>query len=130
MTQMPDSDTRTAPRATVAPILRLEGLALATFAIGAYAATDGTWHRFALMLLVPDLAMLAYAAGPRLGAACYNAAHSLIGPAALAALGVWAAQPTTLSLALIWAAHIGIDRMLGYGLKYASGFRATHLGRV
>ena len=82
------------------------------------------------MLLVPDLAMLAYAAGPRLGAACYNAAHSLIGPAALAALGVWAAQPTPLSLALIWAAHIGIDRMLGYGLKYASGFRATHLGRV
>ena len=40
------------------------------------------------------------------------------------------ASPLVLSLAMIWLAHIGIDRALGYGLKYQTGFAFTHLGRI
>jgi hypothetical protein len=49
---------------------------------------------------------------------------------ALLTLGFGFASPLTLSIALIWLAHIGIDRALGYGLKYSAGFGFTHLGRI
>lgn len=38
--------------------------------------------------------------------------------------------PALLCAATIWCAHIGFDRALGYGLKYAEGFGFTHLGRI
>jgi len=60
----------------------------------------------------------------------YNLAHSYVGPVALIALGLLADMPVALAVGLIWCAHIGFDRMLGYGLKYTSGFAATHLGRL
>ncbi|MGY3367022.1 hypothetical protein ACVWZL_004147 [Bradyrhizobium sp. GM2.4] len=60
----------------------------------------------------------------------YNAAHSYMAPVALLTLGFGLASPFTLSIALIWLAHIGIDRALGYGLKYSAGFGFTHLGQI
>ena len=110
-------------------LLRLEGLALLAGAAALYGATGAPWWLFALLFLVPDLSMLGYLAGPRIGAAAYNAAHATLGPVALGLIG-WAAAPGLLPFALIWLAHIGFDRVLGYGLKYASGFRDTHLGRI
>jgi hypothetical protein len=74
--------------------------------------------------------MLGYLAGPRAGAAAYNAAHMTAGPLALGAAGLLANLPALAPLAAIWLAHIGLDRALGYGLKYAAGFRDTHLGRI
>ena len=72
----------------------------------------------------------AYLAGPRAGAIAYNAVHTYIGPGLLAALA-WVTHASWFaSLALIWIAHIGIDRALGYGLKYATAFSDTHLGRI
>jgi hypothetical protein len=35
-----------------------------------------------------------------------------------------------LSLGLIWCAHIGLDRAIGYGLKYGASFGHTRLGRI
>jgi len=115
-------------------LLRAEGLALLAFAVAAYAQwavpQGAGWGRFALLFLLPDAAFLAYLAGPRAGALAYNATHSLAGPvlAGLAALALpsaaWGA------VALVWLAHIGFDRALGYGLKYAQGFGFTHLGRL
>ena len=67
--------------------------------------------------------MPAYLAGPRIGAIVYNAAHSYMAPMALMTTGFGLASPLTLSIAMIWLAHIGIDRALGYGLKYSAGFR-------
>jgi hypothetical protein len=110
-------------------LLRLEGAAALAGATLGYSALGGRWGMFALLFLLPDLAMLGYLAGRRVGAACYNAAHSYVGPALLAALG-WAAGMHALPMvASIWAAHIGFDRMLGYGLKYGTSFGDTHLGR-
>lgn len=111
-------------------LLRLEGLTLFAGMVMLYAAWDGSWLVFALLFFVPDLSFLAYLADARTGAMVYNAAHSYMVPVALLTLGFGLASPLTLSIALIWLAHIGIDRALGYGLKYSAGFGYTHLGRI
>jgi len=110
-------------------LLRLEGAAALAGAAAAYARLGGGWGLFALLFLAPDLAMLGYLVSRRAGAAWYNAAHSYVGPALLAALGATDGAHGLLLVACIWAAHIGFDRVLGYGLKYGSGFGDTHLGR-
>ncbi|RUR71319.1 DUF4260 family protein [Variovorax guangxiensis] len=114
----------------VRTLLRLEGAVVLGVALAAYAQFGTGWGVFALWLLAPDLSLLGYLAGPRTGAALYNAAHSYVGPVLLLTLGVLAAMPWAVAGSLIWLAHIGMDHALGYGLKYASGFAATHLGRI
>ncbi|WP_295980407.1 DUF4260 domain-containing protein [uncultured Variovorax sp.] len=114
----------------VRTLLRLEGAVVLGVALAAYAQFVADWGMFALWLLAPDLSLLGYLAGPRTGAALYNAAHSYVGPVLLLGLGVLAAMPWAVAGSLIWLAHIGMDHALGYGLKYASGFAVTHLGRI
>ncbi|MCU1281829.1 MAG: hypothetical protein JWM53_5375 [bacterium] len=109
-------------------LLRLEGAAALAGACYAYAALGGRWSMFALLFLLPDLSMLGYLASRRLGAASYNAAHSYLGPALLVALGVACSAHGIVAIASIWAAHVGFDRLLGYGLKYGTSFGDTHLG--
>jgi len=114
----------------VKTLLRLEGLTLFAGMVVLYGAWDGSWWIFAMLFLAPDLSFLAYLSGPRTGALVYNAAHSYMAPVALLTLGFGFEAPLTLSIAMIWLAHIGFDRALGYGLKYAAGFTFTHLGRI
>jgi hypothetical protein len=111
-------------------LLRLEGLTLFVGMVMLYAAWDGSWIVFALLFFVPDLSFLAYLSDAKFGALVYNAAHSYMAPVTLLTFGFGLASPLTLSIALIWLAHIGLDRALGYGLKYAAGFGFTHLGRI
>ncbi|MDN5003942.1 DUF4260 domain-containing protein [Bradyrhizobium sp. GCM10027634] len=111
-------------------LLRLEGLALFAAMTALYASWGGSWWVYVLLFLVPDLSFLAYLSDAKFGALVYNAAHSYMAPVTLMTLGFGLASPLTLSIALIWLAHIGIDRALGYGLKYAAGFGFTHLGRI
>lgn len=110
--------------------LRLESAAVAIVAILAYRQLGQPWWLFAALILVPDLSMLGYLAGPRLGACCYNAMHFYLGPSILAGFGIVTGSTLFDSVACIWIAHIGIDRLLGYGLKYPEGFAFTHLGRI
>ena len=111
-------------------LLRLEGAAILAASAWLYALSDAGWLLFALLFLAPDVAMLGYLGGPRLGAALYNAAHTYALPALLAAAGALAGAPVLVALALVWTAHIGLDRMLGYGLKYPTRFGDTHLGPI
>ena len=111
-------------------LLRLEGVVLFAGMTLLYGLWEGSWWVYALLFLAPDLSFAAYLAGPKAGAIVYNAAHSYLGPVALMTIGLAMAAPLTLSLAMIWLAHIGIDRALGYGLKYQAGFAFTHLGRI
>ena len=111
-------------------LLRLEWLAVLAAALVAYAMSGFSWWLFALLILAPDLSMLGYLGGPAAGAFAYNAVHTLIAPAVLALAAWLLASPLTMALALILVAHIAADRALGYGLKYASGFKKTHLGRI
>jgi hypothetical protein len=107
--------------------LRLEGLAVAAVAAVLYARTGASWWLFAALWLVPDLSMIGYFAGPRLGANCYNVIHSYLLPIALAIAALSFQRAALLPFALIWFNHIGVDRLLGYGLKYPAGFGSTHL---
>jgi hypothetical protein len=88
------------------------------------------WWLFVALILAPDLSMVGYAAGLGVGAAAYDVAHTYALPVLLAALGVIAGTEVAVQVGLIWLAHIGIDRALGYGLKYPTGFKDTHLQRV
>lgn len=112
-------------------LLRLEGLAVAALSALLYARSGASWWLFAALWLAPDLSMLGYLAGPCRGARVYNAFHAYVTPGALAltALALHAQEPL-LAVALIWINHIGVDRLLGYGLKYGEGFGWTHLGRL
>ncbi len=110
-------------------LLRFEGAVLLISALLAYGWFGGNWWLFALLLLSPDLAMLAYVRGPRVGAAVYNLFHIYLLPAALAVTGTLLGRPLLWQLALIWFAHLGMDRLMGYGLKYPTAFKDTHLQR-
>jgi len=110
--------------------LRLEGGAVLAVAVLAYAQTGAGWLPFALMFFLPDLALLGYLGGPRVGATLYNAAHSSLVPLGLIGLGTLGGEPVALAIGLTWLAHVGFDRLCGFGLKYASGFSSTHLGPI
>ena len=111
-------------------LLRLEGLALFAGMTALYVFWAGSWWLYAVLFFAPDLSFVAYLAGPKIGAWAYNAMHSTVVPMAMLTVGFGFAPPLVLSLALIWLAHIGFDRALGYGLKYSAGFGFTHLGRI
>ena len=111
-------------------LLRLEGAALAVGAVYMFHRIGGNWWLFGSLILVPDISLLAYFFGTRPGAIAYNAMHVLFVPVALAIAGFLLPSFDLLSVALIWAAHIGADRAIGLGLKYGVGFGFTHLGRI
>lgn len=130
---MTETTTTPAPSGAtggVRTLLRLEGAALAAACMVFYSYFEGSWWMFALLLLAPDLSFLGYLAGPRAGAAAYNAAHAAIIPMLLGIFAMVMPSALAMHLSLIWCAHIGIDRALGYGLKYDAGFTFTHLGRI
>jgi len=93
-----------------------------------YARTGASWWLFAALWLAPDLSILGYLAGSCRGARIYNAAHTYTLPITLAVCALLLHASVLLPFALIWVNHIGVDRMMGYGLKYSNGFDWTHLG--
>ncbi|MGA7841353.1 MAG: DUF4260 domain-containing protein [Candidatus Acidiferrales bacterium] len=111
-------------------LLHLEGACVFTLTLVLYRAGHFHWWLFALLLLTPDLSMLGYLANAKIGAAAYNLVHTSAVPILLLGVATVAPLPAVEPYALIWLAHIGMDRMLGYGLKYPTRFRDTHLQHV
>ncbi len=111
-------------------LLHLEGASIFALALVLYRAGHFHWWLFALLLLTPDLFMLGYVASPTIGSAVYNLVHTLAVPILLLGIAIVAPLPALEPYALIWLAHIGMDRMLGYGLKYPTRFRDTHFQHV
>ena len=109
--------------------LRLEGATLLVGCLVSYSTTHQPWWLIPLVIFLPDVAMGGYLGGTRLGAIMYNLAHSTPLPALLVGIGWWRHEDLVLALGLVWLAHIGLDRLLAYGLKYDDDFQHTHLGR-
>ncbi len=130
MADTANAETTGAVTGGLRTLLRLEGLTLFAGMTLLYAVWGGSWWIYAILFLAPDLSFVAYLADARTGAMIYNAAHSYMAPMTLMVTGLALASPLVLSIAMIWLAHIGIDRALGYGLKYSAGFGFTHLGRI
>jgi len=111
-------------------LLHIEEAAALLITIFAYQHLQYSWLLFALLFLTPDLFMLGYLLNVRIGAAIYNLAHTLTLPLALLLASYiqhWRLAP---AIALIWIAHIAFDRLLGYGLKYPTHFKDTHLQHI
>lgn len=125
-----DTSIPGATTGTVNRLLRAEGAAIALIAAALFDQTAVSWWWFLGLFLLPDLAFAAYALGPRVGAAAYNVTHSTLGPLALASVAFVLEHWFMGAVALIWLSHVGADRALGYGLKYPTDFRDTHLGRL
>ncbi|MDF3607351.1 DUF4260 domain-containing protein [Paracoccus sp. DMF-8] len=106
------------------------GIALGGLVIAAMVPAELGWLGWVIALLAPDLGMAGYLAGPRIGAASYNLAHLYALPFLLMIAGVGLGLPVLIAVGGLWLAHIGIDRALGLGLKAATGFGDTHLGRI
>lgn len=109
---------------------RWEGAFLLALAVYAFSQSGWSWWLFAILLLVPDISMLGYLRNPALGAVTYNLGHTFLWPGIL--LGWYLLSGTIWALAIgsIWLAHIGLDRAVGYGLKYPDAFTHTHLGEI
>lgn len=107
--------------------LRIEGIVVLVGASAIYSFLGGPLWLYALAFLVPDLSMVGYLGGRRLGSRTYNAAHTYVLSIAVVGVGLWTAIPLVTFLGAIWTAHIGFDRALGYGLKFPTGFGDTHL---
>lgn len=133
MSATPSDGAGYPPRSTRA-LQQLEGVAVAAAALYLFSTLDLSWWLFAALILAPDLSALGYLKSPALGARTYNAVHIYVWPALLGVVGFIllrndpAASPVVLGIALIWAVHIGVDRALGYGLKFPGSFDRTHLG--
>lgn len=108
--------------------LRLEGLVVFAAATIAYWQTGGTWWVYFVLFLWPDLSFIVYAMNKRAGVLAYDAVHTYTGPLVLGTLAFFAGWAPVLLFALIWAAHIGLDRLVGYGLRYPDAPDVTHLG--
>jgi hypothetical protein len=111
-------------------LLRLEGLALLGAALALYFHLGFGWPLLVVLVLAPDLSMLGYVANERVGSVAYDLAHTEAWPLCLAVVGALRGIDALVQVALIWLAHIGVDRALGYGLKYPTDFKDTHLQRV
>lgn len=111
-------------------IIHLEGVIVFIAAIYMYALNEFSWLIFLLLLLVPDVSMLAYLINNQIGAQVYNLFHTYIVSISLILIGVFLKLDVLLMIGLIWTSHIGMDRMLGYGLKYKTSFKDTHIHKL
>jgi hypothetical protein len=111
---------------------RLEGLMVLAVSLVLFPMVGGTWLWFIIWFFLPDISLLGYLKGSRLGALCYNVTHSFFLPALLilaAIIDRGGQGEYGILIACVWAAHIGLDRALGFGLKQ-DDFWHTHLGKI
>jgi hypothetical protein len=111
-------------------LLRAEGAIIFGTSLLFYGEIRDSWILFVALVLVPDLSMLGYLLGVRFGTAIYNLFHTLVAPLLLIAFSIFCQHFWLLPYGLIWTAHIGIDRLLGFGLKYPTRFQDTHFQRL
>ena len=111
-------------------LLRLEGTAVLLTALYLYHSLNLSWLTFAIFLLAPDISAIGYLINTRIGSITYNIAHIYILPLIIVTLALFLNWSLGFQIALIWTAHIGMDRLFGYGLKYPDNFKHTHLNQV
>ncbi|RXI96423.1 DUF4260 family protein [Anaerobacillus alkaliphilus] len=111
-------------------LLHIEGFAILSLSVYLYGYFQFSWLLFFILLFAPDIAMVGYVISNKVGSVAYNLFHTYSVPIILILVSVMFSNLTLLSIGFIWSAHIGMDRMLGYGLKYSTAFKDTHLNRV
>jgi|SRR5699024_2124512 len=110
-------------------MLHLEGMVVFISAIMIYGTMEYSWWLFVILLLAPDLSMIGYLKNEAVGAYVYNVFHTYVLSLLVIGVGYFIESNLVIALGIIWTAHIGMDRMFGFGLKYTDGFQSTHLGK-
>ncbi|HEX8932106.1 MAG TPA: DUF4260 domain-containing protein [Patescibacteria group bacterium] len=111
-------------------LLKIEGLIFLLLSLYFYNTLHGNWLIFALLLFTPDIFMLGYLINKKLGATIYNLGHTYVTSVVILLLGLFMHNNNLTLGSLIISAHIGMDRSLGYGLKYSTSFKDTHLQKA
>ena len=111
-------------------LIQLEGMIVMALGLYLYFTSGYSWWIFLLLLFVPDISMAGYMINTKAGAYLYNASHTFIAPLLLLLIGMMLSIDSLLMVGLIWMVHIGMDRMMGYGLKYETHFKDTHIQRL
>ena len=111
-------------------LLKLEEALMFALSIFLFSRLDYAWWWYPVLLMTPDLGMLGYLGGPGLGALTYNFVHHKALSIAIFIVGVMLGnQPLQLAGVILFG-HSSMDRVFGYGLKYADAFQHTHLGMI
>jgi hypothetical protein len=110
--------------------LRLEGLAGFAAGVVVFGRLGGEWLWLIPAILLVDLSMVGYLRGPRIGAFVYNLAHQWATGLAVLGAGIVTGVPILALAGAVLVAHVGMDRIAGYGLKLPTDFHDTHLGRI
>ncbi|WP_100432986.1 DUF4260 domain-containing protein [Flavobacterium sp. 1] len=111
-------------------VIKLEELGLFILGIYFFNQLEYAWWWFLVLILVPDVSMIGYIFGDKTGAFCYNLAHHRGIAVILYLIGIYCSSSAILLSGVILFAHSAMDRMFGYGLKYKTGFKYTHLGEI
>lgn len=111
-------------------ILKIEELAMFLLGIFLFGLLDFAWWWFLALFFVPDIGITGYLFGSRTGAAIYNLWHHKGLAILLGVVGVVLNDGILQLTGIILFSHASFDRMLGFGLKYDSGFKFTHLGEI
>src|SRR6478609_9348544 len=99
-------------QAWVRPWLQAEGLATFVAGLAGFLYLGLPWWAFVVLLIVPDVSMLGYLRGPRVGAIVYNVGHDLATGAAIAGFGLAIGSVPVAAIGAIFVAHSGMDRMM------------------
>lgn len=111
-------------------MLNIEGLAVAVFSVLAFFYLGGVWWIFVVGFFAIDVSMIGYVWNNKIGAFVYNFFHIYPWSLVLIFLGMFMGELIYTQLGFVWMFHIGLDRAVGYGLKYSKGFNETHLKRL
>ncbi len=111
-------------------MLRVEGIALLVSSVAIYGWLGYSWWWFIGLFMLPDIALVVYLVDKETGRAVYNLLHTITLPLLLVVAGALIGGAVLIQAGLIWLAHIGMDRTIGYGLKYVGELKETHLQRV
>jgi Domain of unknown function (DUF4260) len=118
-------------------ILKLEELAMFLASLILLYVFKVEWWWYLIMFIGPDVSMLGYLAGNKLGAWSYNLFHHK-GIALLTCVMAFLLKlefplfdsDWIFVLGIVLFGHSSMDRFFGYGLKYENGFKFTHLGEI
>lgn len=110
--------------------LKVEELFMFLLGVFLFNQLEFSWWWFVLLILAPDIGMLGYLISSKIGAITYNVFHHKGVAIALYLMGTYLQNQTIQLIGVILFAHASLDRIFGYGLKYFSGFKHTHLGDI
>ena len=111
-------------------IIKLEELGLFILGMYLFSLLNFEWWWFLVLILAPDLSMLGYIFGNKSGAFFYNIFHHRAIAVLLYIMGCYFKIEILQLSGIILFSHSAMDRFFGYGLKYESGFKYTHLGEI